>query len=189
MRPSGETCDRCTAYRSRRKGEDLRPAIVVTGASSGIGREIARLAAREGTFMLLVGRSLPALEELVAALRAEGAQAAALSIDLSDPEAGDHLERTLSDLGLYCDVLVNSAGFGLFGAAAELDRAEQLNLLDVSARALTDLTLRFIPGMVTRGRGGILNVGSITGFTPGPQMAVYYAAKKLRSVVFGRPCY
>jgi uncharacterized protein len=155
----------------------LRPAIVVTGASSGIGREIVRVAAREGTFMLLLGRSLPALEELVAELRAQGAQAAALSIDLSDPEAGDHIERTLSDLGLYCDVLVNSAGFGLFGAAAELDRAEQLNLLDVSARALTDLTLRFIPGMVMRERGGVLNVGSLTGFTPGPQMAVYYAAK------------
>jgi uncharacterized protein len=155
----------------------LRPAIVVTGASSGIGREIARVAAREGAFMLLLGRSLPALEELVAALRTQGAEAAALSIDLSDPEAGDHIERTLSDLGLYCDVLVNSAGFGLFGAAAELDRAEQLNLLDVSARALTDLTLRFIPGMVMRERGGVLNVGSLTGFTPGPQMAVYYAAK------------
>ena len=155
----------------------MRPAIVVTGASSGIGREIARVAAREGTFMLLLGRSLPALEELVAELRAQGAQAAALSADLGDPQAGDHIERTLSDLGLYCDVLVNSAGFGLFGVAAELDRIEQLNLLDVNARALTDLTLRFLPGMVTRGRGGILNVGSLTGFTPGPQMAVYYAAK------------
>jgi uncharacterized protein len=155
----------------------LRPAIVVTGASSGIGREIARFAAREGAFMLLLGRSLPALEELAAALRAEGAQAAAVSIDLSNPEAGDVIERTLSDRGLYCDVLVNSAGFGLFGAAAELDRAEQLNLLDVNARALTDLTLRFIPGMVMRRRGGVLNVGSLTGFMPGPQMAVYYAAK------------
>ena len=127
--------------------------------------------------MLLLARSLPALEELVAELRAQGAQAAALSIDLSDPQAGDHVERTLSDLGLYCDVLVNSAGFGLFGVAAELDRVEQLNLFDVNARALTDLTLRFLPGMVRRARGGILNVGSLTGFTAGPQMAVYYAAK------------
>ena len=73
--------------------------------------------------MLLVGRSLPALEELVAALRAQGAQGAALSVDLSHPQAGDDIERTLSHLGLYCDVLVNSAGFGLFGAAVELDRA------------------------------------------------------------------
>ena len=150
---------------------------MVTGASSGIGREIARVSAREGSFMLLLGRSLPALEEVVAELRAQGAQAAALSIDLGDPQAGDRIERTLSDLGLYCDVLVNSAGFGLFGVATELDRGEQLNLLDVNARALTDLTLRFLPGMVRRARGGVLNVGSLTGFATGPQMAVYYAAK------------
>jgi short-subunit dehydrogenase len=83
----------------------------------------------------------------------------------------------LTERGLYCDVLINSAGFGLFGRAIELDRDDQLHLLDVNARILTDLCLRFLPAMITRGRGGILNVGSLTGYSPGPYMAVYYASK------------
>ena len=79
--------------------------------------------------------------------------------------------------GLCCDVLVNSAGFALAGPAAALPRAEQMQLLDVNIRALAELTLRFLPGMVARGRGGILNVGSITAYTPGPNMAAYHASK------------
>jgi len=156
---------------------DLKPAIVVTGASSGIGRELARVASRDGVFMLLIGRSQQALGEIVAQLKAGGAQADALVLDLLDPLAGDKIEAALKERGLYCDALVNSAGFGLFGAAAKIDRIEQVNLLDTNARALTELSLRFLPGMVTRGRGGILNVGSVTGYTPGPNMAVYYATK------------
>jgi short-subunit dehydrogenase len=155
----------------------MKPAIVVTGASSGIGRDLARIAAREGSFMVLVGRSQAALEEVAAELISGGAQALALGLDLADPDAGDRIESELRARDLYCDVLVNSAGFGLFGLAAEIDRAEQLKLLDVNARALTDLTLRFLPGMVARGRGGVLNVGSITGYMPGPKMALYFASK------------
>lgn len=155
----------------------LEPAIVVTGASSGIGRELARVAAREGSFMLLIGRAQQALDDLASELKAAGAQADALSLDLTDRNAGEKIEAALRERGLYCDVLVNSAGFGLFGAAAKIDRAEQVNLLDTNARALTELTLRFLPGMVARGRGGILNVGSVAGYTPGPGMAVYYATK------------
>jgi len=156
---------------------ELKPAIVVSGASSGIGRELARLAAGEGAFVLLIGRSAAALSELAADLETAGAKTAALSVDLRDRHAGDEIESALSARGLYCDVLVNSAGYGLFGRAAEIGRAEQLDLLDVNARALTELTLRFLPGMVARRRGGILNVGSITGYVPGPNMAIYYAAK------------
>lgn len=155
----------------------LQPAIVVTGASSGIGREVARVASRDGCFMLLIGRSRQALDDLAGELKAGGAQAEALALDLLDPNAGEVIETTLSERGLYCDVLVNSAGFGLFGAAAEIDRVEQMRLLDTNARALTELTLRFLPGMVARSRGGILNVGSVAGYTPGPNMAVYYATK------------
>jgi short-subunit dehydrogenase len=150
---------------------------VVTGASSGIGRAIARVAARDGEFVLLVGRSQPALDELKAELTTGGAQAAALAVDLSAPGALAQIERALSQRGLYCDVLVNSAGFGVFGPAAEAPRAEQLALLDVNIRALTELTLRFLPEMMTRGRGGILNLGSITGYASGPNMATYYASK------------
>jgi uncharacterized protein len=155
----------------------LNPAIVVTGASSGIGRDIARVAARDRCFLLLLGRSQPALDELVAELAAAGAQAAALSIDLLDPRAPDCIESALSDRSLYCDVLVNSAGFGVFGPATKAAARDQLNLVDVNIRALTELTLRFLPGMVARGRGGVLNVGSITGYVAGPNMAAYYASK------------
>jgi short-subunit dehydrogenase len=154
-----------------------KPAIVVTGASSGIGRELARLAAGDGSFMLLVGQSAAALDALVAELTARGASASALCLDLRDRDAGERIEAALAGRDLHCDVLVNSAGFGVFGAAAQADRAEQVDLLDVNARALTELTLRFLPGMVARGRGGVLNVGSITGYAPGPNMAVYFASK------------
>lgn len=155
----------------------LTAAVVVTGASSGIGRELARIAAHESAFTLLVGRSQVALDDVAAELSSCGIRAAGLSVDLADPSAGEHIERELATRNFYCDVLVNSAGFGLFGRAAELDRLEQLKLLDVNARALTDLTLRFLPGMVRRGRGGVLNVGSLTSYAPGPNMAVYYASK------------
>ena len=154
-----------------------KPAIVVTGASSGIGRAIARLAAREGAFLLLVGRSQQALSDLVAEVTRDGARADAACIDLLDPGACGAVEAALSQRGLYCDVLVNSAGFGVFGPAAEASQHEQLNLLDVNIRALTQLTLRFLPEMVARGRGGVVNVGSITGYMPGPRMAAYYASK------------
>jgi short-subunit dehydrogenase len=157
--------------------EPCTPAIVVTGASSGIGRELARVAAREGSFMLLIGRAQATLEELAAELCAGGARAAALAVDLAEPDAGERIETALAERDLYCDVLINSAGFGLYGAAVDLDRAAQLSILDVNARALTDLTLRFLPGMVTRRRGGVINVGSLSGYVPGPRMALYYASK------------
>jgi short-subunit dehydrogenase len=154
-----------------------RPAIVVTGASSGIGQAIARVAARDGCFLLLVGRSRHALDALVAELAAGGARAAALAIDLLDADAPERIEGALTERGLYCDVLVNSAGLGVYGPAAGIARADQLGLLDVNIRALTELTLRFLPAMIARRRGGVLNIGSITGYAPGPNMAVYYASK------------
>lgn len=155
----------------------LAPAIVVTGAASGIGREIARMAARECSVMVLIDRSKHALDDLAAELNRAGTQAHALCFDLASGDTGRRIENELSELDVYCDVLVNSAGFGVFGAAAEVDRDLQLSQLDVNLRALTDLTLRFLPGMVARRRGGVLNVGSITGYAPGPNMAVYYASK------------
>lgn len=157
--------------------EPSAPAIVVTGASSGIGREFARVAAQDGSFILLVGRSQAPLDELTAELSARGVPTASLSVDLSEAGATERIETALAQRGLYCDVLINSAGFGLYGAAVDLDRAAQLAVLDVNARALTDLTLRFLPGMVARRRGGVINVGSLSGYVPGPRMALYYASK------------
>jgi short-subunit dehydrogenase len=157
--------------------ERLRPAIVVTGASSGIGREFARIAAGEGNAMLLVARTRDALEALAAELSARGAVCAILPLDLAKPAGADAIADALASRRLYCDVLVNNAGFGLFGPASKVDARQQLEVLDVNARALTELTLRFLPGMLERNRGGIINVGSMTGYAPGPNMAVYYATK------------
>ena len=94
----------------------------------------------------------------------------------SEPDAGDKIAAALAAAGVEVEYLVNNAGFGLFGKAIELDRAEQLGIIDVNIRALTDLSLRFADQLI-RNRGGLLNVGSIAGFLPGPGMAVYYASK------------
>lgn len=155
----------------------MRPAIIVTGAASGIGRELARVAAYDGCAMVLVDRSPAGLESLAADLAADGREVHALAIDLAHSGATAAIESALHERGLYCDVLVNNAGFGLFGPAVEIDRTRQLGLLDVNVRAPTELILRFLPGMVARGRGGVLNVGSIAAYTPGPGMAMYHASK------------
>jgi uncharacterized protein len=158
-------------------GSAPKPAIVVTGASSGIGQEIARLAAGEGSVLLLIARSVQALTSFAAELEARGMAAAVLPLDLQQPDSVDRIEAALRERNLYCDVLINSAGFGIYGAAAQVPRDEQLSLIDVNVRALTALCLRFLPGMLARRRGGILNVGSITGYFPGPGMAAYFASK------------
>jgi short-subunit dehydrogenase len=159
------------------RSSKTQPAIVITGAASGIGREIARMAAMDGSFLLLVDRSCQQLGDFVAELAGNGVKSAAHCIDVTAPDAAPSIESALAERRLYCDVLVNCAGFGLFGPAAELPASEQMSLVDVNARALAEFTLRFLPGMVARGRGGVLNVGSITGWAPGPNMAVYYASK------------
>jgi len=127
--------------------------------------------------MVLVGQSQEDLDDVVREISATGVQSHGLATDLSNPAAGQAVEDCLAQRGLYCDVLVNCAGFGLYGPASELERNEQIKLLDVNARALTDLSLRFLPGMLQRHRGGILNVGSLTAYTPGPYMAAYFASK------------
>jgi short-subunit dehydrogenase len=160
-----------------RQASGTHPAIVITGAASGIGREIARMAAMEGSFLLLVDRACQQLSDLAIELAAYDVKTAAHCIDVTGSDAVRSIESALSERDLYCDVLVNSAGFGVFGPAAEVLDSEQINLVDVNVRALTELTLRFLPAMVARGRGGVLNVGSITGYAPRPNMAVYYASK------------
>jgi short-subunit dehydrogenase len=156
---------------------ELRPAIVVIGASRGIGKAIAEVAARERTIVVLVARSAEGLATVAANVKASGAEAYVLALDLIAPDAAATLETFLSENGLYCDVLVNSAGYGLRGGATILKYDEQLGMVDLNIRALTELTLRFLPGMVARRRGGVLNLSSIASFTPGPYMALYYASK------------
>ena len=153
------------------------PAIVITGASSGLGREIARLAVSYGQPLVLVGRSETELLKLAREIQAQGVDAHPLSIDLQYTGAVSQIEASLSAHGLYCDILVNGAGFGVFGAVAEADGSLQLQLVDVNVKAPLALIFRFLPGMITRGRGGIINIGSITGYGPGPYMAGYCASK------------
>jgi uncharacterized protein len=155
----------------------MHPAIVITGAASDIGREIARMAVMEGSFLMLVDRACQQLSDLITELTICGVKTAAHCIDIAGSDAVRSIERALSERDLYCDVLINSTGSGVFGPAAEVPDSAQMNLVDINVRALTELTLRFLPAMVARGRGGVLNVGSITGYTPGPNMAVYYASK------------
>jgi short-subunit dehydrogenase len=155
--------------------ESRRPAIVVTGASSGIGRAIARVAARDGLAMVLVAKD--ELENIETELRNRGSEVVVVSVDLLCRTATEAVAEALARNGLYCDVLVNSAGFGVFGPAADVESQLQLELIDVNVRAVVALSLAFLPAMIARGRGGILNVGSITGYFTGPNMAVYFASK------------
>lgn len=151
---------------------------IVTGASSGIGRELARLFAADGYNLVLVARQGDALNALVAEIaRQRPVRMRALAIDLSHPDAPRRIEEDLAHAGEVADVVVNNAGFGLQGAFADLPIDRQLEMIQVNVTALTELTRRFLPGMLARNRGGILNVGSTAGFQPGPFMAVYYATK------------
>lgn len=155
----------------------MQPAVVVTGASSGLGAEFARLAVAEGSKTVLIARSIDDLERLAAEIDPSRQFTVALAIDLAAPDAGEAVARELSARGLYCHTLINNAGFGLFGDAVELDRGQQLGIIAVNIRAATDLMLRFLPEMIERKAGRILNSGSVAGFAPGPGMAVYFASK------------
>ena len=154
-----------------------RLAVVVTGASRGIGREIAKVAAGDGGPVVLIARSASALEKTANEVRRAGGEPFPLTLDLAAPDATSEVERFLTARGLACGVLVNNAGFGLLGAAASLPREQQLGMIDLNIRALADLTLRFLPGMTARRRGGIINLASVASFLPGPYMALYYASK------------
>jgi short-subunit dehydrogenase len=155
-----------------------RETVLITGASSGIGLELAKCFAADGCRLILVARSQDALEKLAEELRCKNKiEAVVLSADLSLPETPKLIFEKLSAQNISVDLLVNNAGFGLHGAFAELPLQRQLEMLQVNITALTEITGLFLPGMIARRRGGILNVGSVAGFLPGPGMAVYYATK------------
>jgi short-subunit dehydrogenase len=151
---------------------------LITGASSGIGLELARLFARDGYDLVLVARRREKLETLGAELaRRHGIRFRAIAADLADPAAGPEIARQLAAAAVEIDVLVNNAGFGGLGAFAKTDLETERRMIQVNITALTALTKLFLPGMLARRRGRILNVGSTAGFAPGPMMAVYYATK------------
>ena len=153
-------------------------SALVTGASSGIGLELARCFAADGCRLILLARNTEALETLAKELRrAHKIEALVLTGDLSLPESPARIFKELQGRGVRVDVLVNNAGFGANGAFAGLPLQRQLEMIQVNITTLTNLTGLFLPGMVERRHGGALNVGSLAGFLPGPGMAVYFATK------------
>jgi short-subunit dehydrogenase len=152
---------------------------LVTGASAGLGTEFARLFAADGHDVVLVARRRDRLDALAKELSAgeKKVKTHVFTADLAAPEAVQKLVAELGRAGLEIDFLVNNAGFGKSGAFHETDEARQLEMVQVNVTALVALTRALLPGMVARGKGRVLNVGSTAGFQPGPFMAVYYASK------------
>ena len=160
---------------------------LITGASAGIGTELARLFASKGHRVVLVARRADRLTALAGEIVAAGGAAPiVIACDLTQTGAGDQIAEALTAAGVEVEYLVNNAGYGVFGKAIERDRADQLDMITVNIRALTDLSLRFADQLI-RNRGGLLNMGSIAGFLPGPGMAVYYASKAY-VLSFSRRC-
>lgn len=149
---------------------------LITGASAGIGAELARVFAARGHRTALVARRVDRLEALAGDIGATGPRPIVIARDLRDRDAGDAIGAALAREGVEPDHVVNNAGYGLLGAATDRPLAAQLEMIDVNVRALTELSLRFAESLA-RHRGGILNVASLAGFLPGPNMAVYYATK------------
>jgi short-subunit dehydrogenase len=155
----------------------VRPVTLITGASAGIGAELARVFAARGHELALVARREDRLAALADEIAASGRpRPALLKADLERRDAVASIAAELSSLGLEPEIVVNNAGFGLSGAAAALRRDEQLGMIDLNVRALTELSLAFVDSLA-RHRGGILNLASVAAFLPGPGMAVYYASK------------
>lgn len=151
---------------------------LVTGASGGIGLEIARELARTGHALLLVARDGQRLSELAARLKAEhGVPVEWQACDLAADGAVEALAAHLAQAGITPSVLVNNAGFGVYGEHAQTDWQQEHGMIELNITALTALTKQLLPGMLAQRRGRILNVASTAAFQPGPYMAVYYATK------------
>jgi uncharacterized protein len=151
---------------------------LITGASSGIGLALARIFAANGHDVVLVARSEARLQTLATELQATGrARAHVIASDLSLPGAVRTIVEQLDRRGIRIDVLVNNAGYGIYGPFLETSLDAELAMIHVNIVALTELTKRLAPGMAARGDGRILNVASVAAFLPGPLMAVYYATK------------
>jgi short-subunit dehydrogenase len=154
-----------------------RPLALVTGASGGIGAELARELARHGHDLVLAARSIAPMEALAAELRELGAGATVIAADLARPGAAASLADDIAGRGLAIDILVNNAGLGAAGRFDRSDPARLGEILQVNIVALTELTHLLLPGMIERGHGRVMLVASVAGFQPGPRMAAYFASK------------
>jgi short-subunit dehydrogenase len=153
-------------------------AALVTGASSGIGWEIAKLFAEDRKDLVLVARNRKRLEQVARDLTsAFGVSVRVMVKDLSDPKVPPQIFAELAQVKIEVDALVNNAGFGVYGPFAQTDIDKELDMIEVNVKAVTHLAKLALPGMLGRKKGRILNVASTAAFQPGPLMAVYYATK------------
>ncbi|MEF8831679.1 MAG: SDR family oxidoreductase [Halobacteriales archaeon] len=165
-----------------------RPAdpgtALVTGASVGIGRELARQFAAGGYDVAGVARRKSQLDALANDLESRhGVETAMVPMDLTEPDAADRLEDAVRDRGLRVDALVNNAGIGAYGPFQETDLDRELDQVRLNVQVPVHLTKLFLPGMVERDEGVVLNVASLGAVVPGPKLAGYYASKAhLRSL-------
>jgi hypothetical protein len=151
---------------------------LITGASGGIGLELAKIHAQKGGDLVLVARSLDKLEALKAELEAQHkVSVTVVDQDLSLPDAARSVFDQTQELGLEIDILINNAGFGGHGLFHSRDLADEQAMMQVNMVTLTSLTHLYLQGMVARNRGRILNVSSTASFIPGPLQAIYYATK------------
>ena len=151
---------------------------LITGASSGIGEELCGILASEGFDLVIVSRNDDQLNRVAGVLTSRyQARVIPITLDLTIREACDALAGELADRDIVPDVVINNAGFGLHGHTAEIPVHEQLGMVDLNIRSSTDLSLRYLPSMLKRKRGGILNVSSIAAYMPAPYMPVYHATK------------
>ncbi len=161
-----------------RRLETLAPATVITGATEGIGRALAEQFAREGHALLLVARDEARLAEAARELAStHSVDVKVFACDLATAEGCAGVEEALKRYGLYADILVNNAAIMTAGFFQDHELATLRKIVDLDARAVIDLTRRFLPGMIARGSGGVLNVASVEGFMPVPYQATYAAAK------------
>ncbi|MDZ7630790.1 MAG: SDR family oxidoreductase [Gemmatimonadaceae bacterium] len=155
-----------------------RPVCLITGASSGIGADLAHCAAADGFDLVLVARRITALADVARVCeKKHDVKVTIIQSDLADPTACRVLAAELRARQLPVHTLINNAGFGASGSIASIAVETQLNMIQVNITALTELTRRLLPGMLERGSGAVMNVASTAAFLPGPGMAVYYASK------------
>ncbi len=150
---------------------------LVTGASGGIGLEFARQLANAGTNLILVARSTEKLEEAARTFRERSVETTILTADLSRTESANRLYQEVSSRNLFVDILINNAGFGDYGEFSRSDLGKQVDMIQLNVSSLVSLTHLFLPEMISRKYGRILNVASTAAFQPGPFASVYYATK------------
>ncbi|SFE23902.1 hypothetical protein SAMN04487969_101844 [Paenibacillus algorifonticola] len=156
----------------------MRKTVLITGVSGGIGKELADRFAKDGYNLVLVARSERKLLELAEEYRKKhGTQATVIAKDVASPGVPEEIFAELKKKGIVVDYLVNNAGFGLYGTFLETNLEQETNMIDVNIKALTIMTKLFLPDMVKRGKGGVMNVASLVAFFPGPMMSIYYATK------------